>query len=262
MASLAEQGHRVVLVTATGGELGEVDEGFLDPGETLAERRAVELAEAARILGVARHLFLGYEDSGMEGEASASRPGCFATADRGRGRRSAGRRLGRGVGRRPGRLRRARRLRAPGPRPGAQRRRGRSRAGRDPGALHGHHGQGLHDRTPAPGGRVRGSARRQPGRGRHHGRAVDPDHHRARRVAVGGDQARRHARPRQPDRRGQLLPGHARGAVRRRCGDRSGSSGCGPSPTGLGDGVREAGLVVDGAGRTLAGGAQREGVER
>jgi LmbE family N-acetylglucosaminyl deacetylase len=81
MASLAEQGHRVVLVTATGGELGEVAEGFLDPGESLAERRAVELAEAARVLGVARHLFLGYEDSGMEGEPSAARPGCFATAD-------------------------------------------------------------------------------------------------------------------------------------------------------------------------------------
>jgi LmbE family N-acetylglucosaminyl deacetylase len=81
MASLAEQGHRVVLVTATGGELGEVAEDFLDPGETLAERRAAELAEAARVLGVARHLSLGYEDSGMEGEPSADRPGCFATAD-------------------------------------------------------------------------------------------------------------------------------------------------------------------------------------
>ncbi len=41
----------------------------------------VELAEAARILGVQRQAFLGYEDSGMEGEESASRPGCFATAD-------------------------------------------------------------------------------------------------------------------------------------------------------------------------------------
>jgi len=58
-----------------------VDDGFLDPGETLADRREVELADAARILGVARMAFLGYEDSGMEGEPSASRPGCFATAD-------------------------------------------------------------------------------------------------------------------------------------------------------------------------------------
>jgi len=82
MASLAEQGHRVVLVTATRGELGEVSDGYLDPGETLGERRTAELAEAARVLGVARQLFLGYEDSGMEGEPTAERPGCFATADR------------------------------------------------------------------------------------------------------------------------------------------------------------------------------------
>jgi len=81
MVSLAEQGHRVVLVTATGGELGEVDDGFLDPGETLAERRAVELAAAAEVLGVDRQLFLGYEDSGMAGEPSAEREGCFATVD-------------------------------------------------------------------------------------------------------------------------------------------------------------------------------------
>jgi len=81
MAALADQGHRVVLVTATGGELGEVAAGVLHPGETLAERRAAELAEAADVLGVGRHLLLGYEDSGMEGEESSTRPGCFATAD-------------------------------------------------------------------------------------------------------------------------------------------------------------------------------------
>ena len=81
MASLAEQGHRVVLVTATGGELGEIPDGLLAPEETLGERRATELAEAAAVLGVGRQLFLGYEDSGMAGEPSAERPGCFATAD-------------------------------------------------------------------------------------------------------------------------------------------------------------------------------------
>ncbi len=81
MAALAAQGHRVVLVTATGGELGEIPDGLLRPGETLAERRAAELSEAAAILGVDRQLWLGYEDSGMEGEPSSLRPGCFATAD-------------------------------------------------------------------------------------------------------------------------------------------------------------------------------------
>ncbi|MGD0882417.1 MAG: PIG-L family deacetylase [Acidimicrobiales bacterium] len=82
MASLAAGGHRVVLVTATRGELGEVADGFLRPGETLGDRRAVELAQAASVLGVARQTFLGYHDSGMEGEDSNSRPDCFATADR------------------------------------------------------------------------------------------------------------------------------------------------------------------------------------
>jgi LmbE family N-acetylglucosaminyl deacetylase len=82
MASLAAAGHRVVLVTATRGELGEVPDGLLEAGETLGERRAVELAAAADILGVSRQVFLGYHDSGMEGEESNARADVFATADR------------------------------------------------------------------------------------------------------------------------------------------------------------------------------------
>ena len=39
MARMAADGHRVVLVTATRGELGEVPDGRPRPGETLAERR-------------------------------------------------------------------------------------------------------------------------------------------------------------------------------------------------------------------------------
>jgi LmbE family N-acetylglucosaminyl deacetylase len=81
MAQLAAEGHRVVLVTATRGELGEVPDGFLEPGETLAERRAVELDAACRVLGVARHEFLGYGDSGMEGLDTNNDPGCFWQAD-------------------------------------------------------------------------------------------------------------------------------------------------------------------------------------
>lgn len=82
MASLADEGHRVVLVTATRGELGEVADDLLEPGETLGERRSDELARAAAVLGVERQMFLGYHDSGMEGEDSNSRVDCFATADR------------------------------------------------------------------------------------------------------------------------------------------------------------------------------------
>jgi LmbE family N-acetylglucosaminyl deacetylase len=82
MAKAAAEGHRVVLVVATGGEVGEVDDGVLAPGETLAERRLLETARAAEILGVARVVHLGYRDSGMEGTADNDHPDSFWTADR------------------------------------------------------------------------------------------------------------------------------------------------------------------------------------
>jgi LmbE family N-acetylglucosaminyl deacetylase len=81
MAGLSAAGHRVVLITATRGELGEVPDGFLAPGETLAHRRALELEAACAVLGVARHEYLGYGDSGMAGEDSNNDPGCFWQAD-------------------------------------------------------------------------------------------------------------------------------------------------------------------------------------
>lgn len=81
MAKAAAAGHRVVLVTATGGEVGEVAQGVLRPGESLGQRRATELAEAARILGVARTELLGYRDSGMVGSATNDHPECFWRAD-------------------------------------------------------------------------------------------------------------------------------------------------------------------------------------
>jgi LmbE family N-acetylglucosaminyl deacetylase len=81
MARAAAAGHRVVLVLATKGELGEVADGVLHDGETLAERRTEEAAAAAAILGVARLEFLGYRDSGMAGEATNADAGAFASAD-------------------------------------------------------------------------------------------------------------------------------------------------------------------------------------
>jgi LmbE family N-acetylglucosaminyl deacetylase len=81
MAKLAAEGHRVVLVTATGGELGEVPDNLLSPGETLAERRAAELALACEALGVQRLVFLGYHDSGMDGDPANEDPACFWRAD-------------------------------------------------------------------------------------------------------------------------------------------------------------------------------------
>jgi LmbE family N-acetylglucosaminyl deacetylase len=66
MARAHAEGHRVVLVVATGGEHGEVPDDLAD-GETLADRRRVETMRSAAALGVDRVVFLGYTDSGMTG---------------------------------------------------------------------------------------------------------------------------------------------------------------------------------------------------
>ncbi len=77
----ADAGHRVVLVFATRGDLGEVAEGVLAADELLADRREHEARRAAEILGVSRVEFLGYHDSGMAGEPTNDAPGAFVDAD-------------------------------------------------------------------------------------------------------------------------------------------------------------------------------------
>ena len=81
MAKAAAAGHRVVLITATRGEQGEPVPGVLHDGEALWERRVVETHASAEILGAERVEFLGYEDSGMDGEPTNENPACFWQAD-------------------------------------------------------------------------------------------------------------------------------------------------------------------------------------
>ncbi|MBM3674763.1 MAG: GlcNAc-PI de-N-acetylase [Actinobacteria bacterium] len=83
MARAAAEGHRVVLVLATRGELGETPgmPSGLAHDERLAEIRTAETEAASRILGVARVTYLGYHDSGMAGEPTNHHDGCFAAAD-------------------------------------------------------------------------------------------------------------------------------------------------------------------------------------
>ena len=81
MARAKSEGHRVVLVAATRGELGEHAPDVLEPGERLVDRRVAELHAAADILGADRVAFLDYLDSGMAGEPTNDAPGSFWTAD-------------------------------------------------------------------------------------------------------------------------------------------------------------------------------------
>ncbi len=81
MMKAHEAGHRVVLVTATRGEVGEIhnmDEESTRP--RLGEVRTKELENASRILGVNRGEFLGYRDSGMAGTADNDNPESFHQA--------------------------------------------------------------------------------------------------------------------------------------------------------------------------------------
>lgn len=79
IARLVDDGHRVVIAFATGGEYGEVPDD-LGPAETLADRRRREALASADVLGVDRVRWLGYLDSGMTGWAQNTAPGAFAAA--------------------------------------------------------------------------------------------------------------------------------------------------------------------------------------
>lgn len=66
MAQLSSRGHRVVLVTATDGAAGLTSPGAISPAGVAATRTA-EVRDAARSLGCARVMSLGYPDSGSVG---------------------------------------------------------------------------------------------------------------------------------------------------------------------------------------------------
>jgi len=65
MARASAEGQRVVLVVATDGAAGLASSSM---SVDLAARRAAELDESARVLGVHRLVRLGYADSGLHGD--------------------------------------------------------------------------------------------------------------------------------------------------------------------------------------------------
>ena len=127
MARAKAEGHRVVLVVATRGELGEIRAGVLTDGEALAERRVAETKAGAGILGVDRVEFLGYVDSGMAGESTNDDGRQLRRRRRRRSRDAPCSVTARGTRRRAHCLRRQRWLRPSRPRAGAPRRRARGR---------------------------------------------------------------------------------------------------------------------------------------
>jgi LmbE family N-acetylglucosaminyl deacetylase len=80
MAQLAADGHRVVLVVCTGGELG-VTTDLATGADALAAQRRHEVEAAAGLLGVDRVVMLGYVDSGMAGDPANDAAGSFWSAD-------------------------------------------------------------------------------------------------------------------------------------------------------------------------------------
>lgn len=75
MARAAAEGHRVVVVVATDGDLGLASQEFAGDGG-LGSRRMDELRRSAAALGVARVEHLGYADSGLGPELYPDPPGC------------------------------------------------------------------------------------------------------------------------------------------------------------------------------------------
>ncbi|HSJ71769.1 MAG TPA: mycothiol conjugate amidase Mca [Acidimicrobiia bacterium] len=76
VALYVEAGVRAVLVTATGGEAGDILNPAMDTPEVasrLPEVRAAELAQAAAIIGYDDVVLLGYRDSGMPDSADNAR---------------------------------------------------------------------------------------------------------------------------------------------------------------------------------------------
>ncbi len=80
LAKYAGEGHHVVLVCATRGEVGEIADESLATPETLGQVREKELRCAAAKIGVSELIFLNYRDSGMIGTPENENPKALINA--------------------------------------------------------------------------------------------------------------------------------------------------------------------------------------
>ena len=74
LALYAQRGVDVHLICATRGEVGEMEEKYMQGFHSIAERRESELRCAAGILGLEGVYFLDYRDSGMPGSPDNTHP--------------------------------------------------------------------------------------------------------------------------------------------------------------------------------------------
>lgn len=80
LAYYSSQGVDVHLICATRGEAGTVDPEFLEQHKDIAALRENELRCAAKTLGLASVIFLGYRDSGMAGSEDNRHPNSLMSA--------------------------------------------------------------------------------------------------------------------------------------------------------------------------------------
>jgi mycothiol S-conjugate amidase len=81
LARYAAEGVDVHVAIATDGAAGSIADDWEGDRERLADARALELAEACRILGVTLH-HLGYRDSGYINDPANEHPDAFIQADK------------------------------------------------------------------------------------------------------------------------------------------------------------------------------------
>ncbi|MCH7736819.1 MAG: PIG-L family deacetylase [Chloroflexi bacterium] len=81
LAGLVQRGHKVTLVCATNGDVGEISDPALATPENLWQVRQDELRRAMEVTGISDVRFLGYRDSGMDGTPDNEDPSCLFQAE-------------------------------------------------------------------------------------------------------------------------------------------------------------------------------------
>ena len=84
LAALVAGGHRVTLVCATNGDVGEISDPALATPETLWQVRQGELRNAMDVTGIDDVRFLNYRDSGMPGWDDNNHPSSLFQAQEGK----------------------------------------------------------------------------------------------------------------------------------------------------------------------------------